>query len=372
MQLQSTVKRGGINAGKGSVVPEATPVGRTLISTNPGRSAKFFLDYFDANEVQVPACSHQAMKAVEVQAGFGKTFTYTFVQDTSLPRGSLNSETLVSEVREKMEAIFAGKEGLYNAWIDNHDGFNQSSFNYKKALEEGVQIGIFDWTATNEVFGIVRFLIPETLFTFELVAPKAFLDEFKLPELISSDCRDDTLVPPPDETFGATVAWFKTTMMAAQPYHAGVWASEILGMEDYPAPFPWPPVEGCTAAVWKVFAGSSYMLHFVLSSGFQSSSALGTGETGLVQKFVDEVYSFRKLAAGEFDHFMLNNLVLQVDSLDPYIEKLRARGYPFMLTRVGEEYALFTDVPHNAQIVQLRSSHVSTAEAKVVEGVCLV
>jgi len=55
MQLQSTVKRGGINAGKGSVVPEATPVGRTLISTNPGQSAKFVLDYFDAKEVQVPS-----------------------------------------------------------------------------------------------------------------------------------------------------------------------------------------------------------------------------------------------------------------------------------------------------------------------------
>merc|ERR1719277_1403471 len=129
-------------------------------------------------------------------------------------------------------------------------------------------------------------------------------------------------------------------MMAADPGVAGQWARDIMGASDYPAPFPWPPVQNCTTAVWTIYPESSYMLHFVLSAQFQSTSELKS-EKGLVEEFVDQVYTFRDLKAGIFDHFMLNNLILRVESLDPFLQRLEAKNEPFVLTRVGEEYALF-------------------------------
>jgi len=234
-----------------------------------------------------------------------------------------------------------------------------------------VKVGIFDWTYTENVFGIVRFHIPKTLFTFELVAPKTELDQYNLPEYLSEDCRDDVSMPDPTQVFGTEQPWFKTTFMAAKPGIAGGWAKEILGAEDYQAPYPWPPVPGCTAAVWTIFPEYSYMLHFVTSSEFQSSEELKSGK-GLVQQFTDEVNSFRNVQASGFDHFMLNNLIMRVESLDPLLQRLKAKGYPFLLTRVGEEYALFTDVPQNAQTVQFRSSHVTLAEPVTLTNVCLV
>jgi len=368
MQLKSNVQRGGSLAAK---MEMPIPVGRTMISTDPKTSAGFFTKYFDAKDLPVPACSHQEAAAVEIQTGWGMTATYVFVKDTTLPAGTLNSSALVAEVEAKIADVFAGKAGKYNAWIDNHDGFNQSSFKYKQALADGVNVGIFDWTYTENVFGIVRFYIPNTLFTFELVAPKSDLDQYNLPEYLADDCRDDVNMPDPTPVFGTVQPWFKTTFMAAMPGMGGGWAKDILGAVDFKAPYPWPPVPGCTEAVWVIFPEYSYMMHFVLSNEFQTSSELESSK-GTVQAFTDDVKSFRQLGAGVFDHFMLNNLIMQLDSLDPLILRLQAKGYPFLLTRVGEEYALFTDVPENAQTVQFRSAHVTLAEPVTLDGVCLV
>jgi len=367
MQLKSKVQRGSSGVG-GTFLP--IPVGRTLISTDPKVSAAFFLKYFDAKEVQVPACSHQEVAAVEIQTGWGHTYSQVFVKDSKLASGNLNSTQLVAEVEETMEQVFAGEMGKYNAWIDNHDGFNQTSFNYKQALADGVQIGIFDWTYTENVFGIVRFHIPKTLFTFELVAPKSELDQYNLPEFLADDCRDDASMPDPTSTFHTEQPQFKTTFMAARPGIGAGWSREVLGAEPYDAPYPWPPAEGCTEAKWVIFPEYSYMLHFVLSNEFQSSSKLQS-EKGMVQELTDEILSFRSLGTGAFDHFMLNNLIMRLETLDPLVKRLNAKGYPFLLTRVGEEYALFTDVPENAQTIQFRSAHVSVAEPVSLDTVCL-
>jgi len=265
--------------------------------------------------------------------------------------------------------VFAGKMDKYNAWIDNHDGFNQSSFDYRQALADGVQIGIFDWTYTEKVFGIVRFLIPKTLFTFELVVPKSELDQYNLPEYLADDCRDDESMPDPTDTFHTEQPQFKTTFMAARPGVGAKWSKEVLGAEDNAAPYPWPPVEGCTEAKWVIFSEYSYMMHFVLSNQFQSSSELKS-EKGMVQELTDEILSFRDLGTGAFDHFMLNNLIMSLESLDPLVKRLEAKGYPYLLTRVGEEYALFTDVAENAQTIQFRSSHVSVAKPVSLDTVC--
>jgi len=283
----------------------------------------------------------------------------------------MNSTSLVLEVEQKIADVFGGKLGKYNAWIDNHDGFNQSSFKYRQALADGVKVGIFDWTYTENVFGIVRFHIPKTLFTFELVAPKSDLDQYNLPEYLAEDCRDDVSMPDPTRVFGIEQPWFKTTFMAAKPGIGGKWAKEVLGAEDYASPYPWPPVPGCTEAVWVIFQDYSYMMHFVLSSEFQSSEELKSGK-GMVQQFTDDVISFRNIGAATFDHFMLNSMVLRVESLDPLVQRLKAKGYPFLITRAGEEYALFTDVPENAQTVQFRSAHVSMAEPASMDNLCLV
>lgn len=362
MQLKPQLHRSSLGADRAGA--DIMPIGRSFLSTDPAASAAFFLKYFKATKVEVPSCEAAEKTVVQVETGPGAKAIFGFVKADVLPamKGDMNPQSLVPLMSEAVSDVFSGKdEGKYISWIDSHDGFNNTYFDFTQALADGVDVGIFDWTATPPILGITRVLVPHTLFTFEIIVHKELLEPYNLPYYEAEDCRDDLSMPSNKDIFNGNQPWFKTTFMSADPEAAANWSIAVLGAEAFSAPYPWPPVEGCTAAKWVLFPEQQYMMHFVLSSEDLQ------GKEGSVGDFRDQLELFREKTEGAFDQYMLNSVILRVGSLDPYVERLKAQGLTYMVYKSEGEFMLFTEIPKNAMTVQLRSQQYTGAESQVEE-----
>jgi len=342
-------------------------VGRSFLSTEPEKSAAFFLKYFKAKRLETPVCMGAEQAAVQVETGPGKTAMLSFVRDNTLPvlKGDMTPAQLVNLMKAAMDDIFSGNEdGKYISWINSRDSFNNTYFDINRMKADGVDIGIFHWPGTPPGLGIVKFLVPHTLLNFEVQLSQEELLKHDLPSYMVEDCREDG-APRAKSVFTGEQPWFKTTLSSADPEAAANWAIAVLGAEAFPAPYPWPPVEGCTAAKWVLFPEQQYMLNFVLSADDLK------GEKGSAQEFRDKMESFRQETGGAFDQYMLNSLILKVADLEPYVQRLRARGEVFLIHRVDDGFALFVEIPRNSMTVQLRSD-VFSGTAPVGEELCSV
>jgi len=166
---------------------------------------------------------------------------------------------------------------------------------------------------------------------------------------------------------GVNAGWWKSTLVAANPEAAALFAVAVLGASLVDSAYEYighvPPE--CTAAAWVRLPGLSpgpgnFELHFVRASELYQKFP------GEINAYTQQVRSLRNLTAGTFDAFMYNSLMLHVDSLDPFVQRLQKLNLPALASRTGpHEFALFLDVPENDIIIQLRSEHLT------VEGVLL-
>eukprot|EP00434_Breviolum_minutum_P032018 symbB.v1.2.028316.t1/scaffold2992.1/size65754/3 len=62
---------------------------------------------------------------------------------------------------------------------------------------------------------------------------------------------------------------------------------------------------------------------------------------------------------------MMNNLILEADSLDPYIRTLEERLVPYFVFEIAQDrYALLFSFPGNEGVtLQLQSPHLTNVEA---------
>jgi hypothetical protein len=288
--------------------------------------------YFYADPVPLEKCTGGTRAAVKLNLGDGSTALYVFIKDG---QGAEEDHTFLKAKLNAQKAWDAFcKDGTEDLWLNNHDAFPTDLIRYDEALNDGI-------ICSPEV---LRLQVPYTLWTIELVAPAnlaGLIQGSSGAGVATTACRDFSV------QLTYKKAWRKSTFMVSDSLKALKFAIDILGAVQIQSPYPWPPVENCTVALWGELA-NDVQLHFVESP------------TWLLTEMDERVAG--GLASGTWDRLMYNSLILSVDSLDPFVERLQARGSPFFITRIGSELSLFAEMPGNAVTVQLRSSHVSNAE----------
>lgn len=246
-----------------------------------------------------------------------------------------------------------------------HDMYiDDLGFRFDRAVADGIDIGVFEWRMG--INGKVRLPIPGTLWTWEVSISFKEAQEVGLKWMHATNDREgcgSEEVADENREYAKT-SWMKSTYMSADPAAAGQFVMDVLGAEYMLAPYPNPPVEGCTSASWTVLPESGFMFHFVNNPAFQAKPSS-------ISNFASQVEGQRDIQSGKFDAFMHDSLALSVPSLAPYVERLNKRSQPFYLMEdaVAGEYALFMDVPGNGLTIQLRSPEVGT-EVPISQSVC--
>jgi len=286
-----------------------------------------------------------------------------FVKDPSAYVGTWNVTETKLEAAALIQSTFGPGTPLWTPWWDNHDGYaGIDLINLTAALEDKLPILVYVDPGVGAK--MLRTYIPGTLWTTGSHFPdsKASVATLReLDQLWLEDCPEKCRGPG-DVPF-SRLGWSKSTYMAAAPQTAVNFMVDILDAEQMDGDFPWPPQEGCTAALWVNFPDIDFQVHFVVSQAYQSNGFS-------IKEQLEEMDGSEALKSGLFHASMYNSLVLVVDSLDKYVLRLQAKSLPYMLVQTSSaEYALFMIIPKNAITVQLRSSHVSV-EAPISATMC--
>jgi len=349
VQLRSrvNVRRGGERGGHQSPF---SLVGRSILSTEPAKSAAFFVKYFGAVSQAVPSCGASEVAVVDIGVGVGSAppLRYIFVKDAALPAIEPCPGALIDEVQGLFADVWSGKLN-FTMWIENHDilrSFGSQVFDFDAAARDGI-VATFG-TATE---GPLRIAVPYTLWTVQVEDGLPHWESSPaVPHFTVEDCNSLPPVPPPPiatEAGEDVPVLDHSTQLVADPAAAAKFSVEVLGavaVESSPS---------CSLVkVYVAWPELGYEMHFVSMIAEQAA----------LDDFTRNVSAlWEREGAGTFDHYKHESLLLQVSSLDVYIERCKAAGVRYLLTTVGdkEEYALFMQVPKNVMTVQLRSSHVS-------------
>jgi len=294
----------------------------------------------------------------------------------------LNVRGLIGSMNETLARAASGVDNSYVFHFDNHDGWLSEVGSIEKAIADGVPVAGFYHTPgdPNDYDALVQ--IPHTMQTIQMhpFSPTSISPVFQ------GDCRSDG--PSSDsgsdsgydssstessadssthnlpEDRAEPPVWWKSTFAATNPDAAANLAVNVLGA--HPSVSPYDSVTGptCTTAVWLRMSGN-FGLHFVKSPRFQNYE-------GEMQDFTQQVRSLRNLTAGKLDRFVYNSLMFKVDSIDPYVDRVKQLNLPFLVVSAGsEEQVLLLDVPENDFTIQLRSKHSSEASQMLPEWCAL-
>lgn len=329
------------------------PIGRTFLSTNPAASAQFLLEYYNAELVELAACTGANRAAVAMPHVYdddrGSPLLIVFIEDWTMPAGEVDVEAIVGGVNFTLEEA---SSGLGNLWfqLDNHDGwYNGFVVNsVTRMIVDGVPvIGVWhDKGGGFEGHADALVQIPHTFQTIMM-----HLDT--VPEGLRLVCQDDCRDV--DKLEHYQNSWWKSTFSAANPAAALDFAVNVLGASRKECPYRLDASHKCTSAAWVELPGSNFQVHFVRASGDQRYP-------GEMDSFNQQVQKLRNMTAGAFDRFMYNSLMLRVSTLDPWIERLQTLGLPFLVMQASRaEYALFLNIPENDITIQLRSNHSSAS-----------
>mmetsp|Transcript_2254 Transcript_2254/g.5645 ORF Transcript_2254/g.5645 Transcript_2254/m.5645 type:complete len:426 (-) Transcript_2254:67-1344(-) len=365
MQVNVKVKATSLISRASEESDEPYPVGRTILATNASAAAAWMVKYYENAKLlpDLPGCAIGERVGVEHELGIGGTQILIFVTASDAIGADSTGQVIDGTHTAEIEAFGNWSPLNYTSWFDNHDGFQQTTFNYSAAVDDGELVGTtFHYLDNGEEFrsNLVHF-IPNTMHAIEQVVHEGQAENLG-EYLYLNDCMlSSSIIGNADrfqefQKLGASSrTWWKASFAVVDPVAAYSFAERVLGAEPGVAQYPWPPVEGCTAETVARFPESGFELHFVSSPAYEKPE-------NSIQEFTEMVLSVRNLAAGVFDAYMYNSLIMAVKNLDPYIERLRAQTLDFLLLNVGTgEYALFMTIPGSYSIVQLRSKSVSVA-----------
>eukprot|EP00933_Yihiella_yeosuensis_P081196 TRINITY_DN94757_c0_g1_i1.p1 TRINITY_DN94757_c0_g1~~TRINITY_DN94757_c0_g1_i1.p1 ORF type:complete len:495 (+),score=66.16 TRINITY_DN94757_c0_g1_i1:67-1551(+) len=341
-------------------LPVITPTSRTYYSSDPQISADWWLRYIRGTRIvdpwwkTDPACAETV--AVELQYQ-GETMTMLFIKDKVKATGELNPDVFVNssdrEWGKVMDRIMD-----YSPWVDFHDGMTWSILDIDALARDNVLYQRY-------LDVVLRLNVPRTVWTLELVMinqgsppPIPMTEKGKQSWLTSlynnpDSCRNS-------EAPNATHFWWKSTFAAADPVAAVKFATQVLGAVQIESPYPWPPVENCTAALWVRFptndGSHGIEFHFVESLEYPPGSPS-------IADFHHYQNALRDLEKGRFDRYLYNSIVFRAPSLDPFIERLNHVKCPFLLLDLKNDlFSLYFVFPGNGAIaMQIHSSHVTLA-----------
>lgn len=261
------------------------------------------------------------------------------------------------------------KDKGWSAWGDFHDGLADYNFNLAHAHMDNMQ-----FVRTTSV---LRAYVPGTAWTIELREAEVFRSDeknFSFPIGDASDleylenhswtidepCRNMTSAFHNVYMENDAGFWWKATFAAADAEAAAAFAIEVLGARESPCPFPYPPTETCSGARWLTVGPdltNRFELHFV--ELFQDHDTINEYHESHARRVA-------ALTAGCLDASLFDSVSFYVHTLDPFVEKLKSKGVPYMLAKVAPgRHVLFFAFPGNEAIgIQLHSDLV-TASATV-------
>jgi len=167
------------------------------------------------------------------------------------------------------------------------------------------------------------------------------------------------------ESGGANVhLWWKSTYAVADAYKAMTFAEDVLGSTKGYCPFPYPPTDKCTGALWLEVApegDKTFEMHFV---------EMYDGKQQIVEFHEYHAQQAKALSKGCMQASLYDNLAMNVATLDPFVRRLQKSDTPFLAMKVGDRYALIFAFPGNeAVVMQLQSDVLTAVEAMDPEAV---
>ncbi|CAE7843553.1 unnamed protein product [Symbiodinium sp. KB8] len=249
---------------------------------------------------------------------------------------------------------------LYSPWTDFHVGLKVDTMRADHLQEDNYSFQYYVPKLANESWNckVIRAYIPNTTWTVEWHA------DLLSPKLLDQEFLESRRTEDPDHCRGfegpeMRETWWKSTFAVANASAARDFAIKVLAAVPRGEPYPWPPQQDCIAAQWVTLpddgAGerTPMQLHFV-EDGIYSSILHGLPE--LLQYQRDFVRSHQDC----INSFMLNNLVLETASLDPFIRRLAETLTPHFVFQVSDAFALIFSFPGNEMVtLQIRSRHSS-------------
>jgi len=363
-------------------LPVLTLLGRSFYSDDPEASAKFMERYFSgqvvgnvANLATVPgAVTAGAFLKSRTEAGdYTMLFARNKNQDQEMHKFALTAEL-------DFNSQTSPKVNGWSHWGDLHDGLADYGFNLSNAAADQLQ---FFHHGT-----VTRNYLPGTAYTFELKqAFESSLDnnwDFGFAVESKSDLeylREHTWeLDEPCRTSmeeeaqhamasgGANVhLWWKSTYAVADAYKAMTFAEDVLGATKGYCPFPFPPTDKCTGALWLEVAAEgdkTFEMHFV------EMYAAYDGHQQIVDFHKYHAQQAKALSKGCMQASLYDNLAMNVATLDPFVRRLQKSDTPFLAMKVDDRYALIFAFPGNeAVVMQLQSDVLTAVEAMDQEAV---
>jgi len=360
-------------------LPTLTLLGRSFYSSDPEASAKFMERYFSGEVVGNKANLATVPGAVTAGA-FLKSRTDAGDYTMLFAKGK-NQDAVMDKYAKTAELDFnvqtSPKVQGWSYLGYFHDGLADYCFNLSNAAAD--QLKFFHHGS------VTRNYLTGTAYTFEL--KMAFAEDADLESGVdygfavesASDmeyltnhtweldepCRMsmEEEAQHAEESGGANNdLWWKSTYSVANAYKAMKFAEDVLGATKGFCPFPYPPTDECTGALWLEVApegDKTFKMHFV--EMFHEYD----------KKFHEyHAEQAKALSKGCMQASLYDNLAMSVATLDPFVRRLQKSDTPFLAMKVGDRYALIFAFPGNeAVVMQLQSDVLTAVEAMDQEAV---
>mmetsp|Transcript_45413 Transcript_45413/g.106247 ORF Transcript_45413/g.106247 Transcript_45413/m.106247 type:complete len:400 (-) Transcript_45413:74-1273(-) len=353
--------------------PSLKPLGHSFYSTDPARSAAWWLRYSTSQALPAESsgsrlnliglAESEEASAVQVQDSEGPIKQLHFFKTpSSRSTERLAMQDFVKAAELSWDSVMH-RQQLYSPWTDFHVGHKMKTMKPRQFQEDDVpyQYYIPD-PDLSRGWRIIRAYVPNTTWTVEWLAEFYDLEKEELNEAWQTKdpdhCRGQDDRDKRD-------TWWKSTFGVANASLARDFAIQVLGAAPAGQPFPWPPRPDCLAAQWVTlpYDGEEWralQMHFVenpvYSCTLHDLPELLRHQREFVRSHPDCINSF-----------MLNSLVLETRSLDPFIRRLAATSTPHFVFKVSDVYALVFSFPGNEMVtLQIHSQHVSVVSPKPV------
>mmetsp|Transcript_61049 Transcript_61049/g.126451 ORF Transcript_61049/g.126451 Transcript_61049/m.126451 type:complete len:403 (-) Transcript_61049:148-1356(-) len=349
--------------------PSLKPLGHSFYSTDPARSAAWWLRY--SSSQAVPAASQSLLDVVGLAEA--EEASAVQVRDSEGPAGQLyflkvpswrspQNLTMADFVKaaEMSWATVMTRRQLYSPWTDFHVGLKVDTMRADHFQEDNQSFQYYIPKLASESWNckVIRAYIPNTTWTVEWHA------DLLSPRLLTQELLESRRTEDPDHCRGSEgpemrETWWKSTFAVANASAARDFAIKVLAAVPRGEPYPWPPQPDCIAAQWVTLPDDGVgertpmQMHFVEDRVY---SSIWHGVPELLQYQRDFVRSHPNC----INSFMLNNLILETGSLDPFIRRLAETSTPHFVFQVSGTFALIFSFPGNEMVtLQIRSRHSS-------------
>jgi len=382
-------------------LPELTVVGKSYFSLNALESAGWFSKYVSAELEINPEITVKPPGSIVVGAYISSEkngqegkypgdYKLVFMEGTATDPDSIY-------LAEKLKSQWAAalQERRWSAYGDFHDGTHTLPFNFTRAALDNLSHDWFYDPLPQSGGALARFYVPGLTWTWEFWDPDATAGLFVnrddgTPEhLVYTDDKwmtADGTLPSKSAAFNhldehtwhlpqsdrndtwdqdphTNSLWWKVAYGVSNASMAREFALDVIGAKKRSCPYSYPPdlQTGASGGYWTYAIAKSeggMEMHFIESGVPSEHDVIAEYHTIMAEKA-------KGLALGCWHPLLYNTLIFDVDTLDPFVNKLNSWGSTFLAIQNGSnDYALIIPFPQNeGVVVQLRSSVLTATRA---------